>query len=44
MNEERAFSECLGEQQRFNRKWIADSTYGWTTEGWLYVATVVDLE
>jgi len=26
-----------------NRKWIADFTYVWTAEGWLYVATVVDL-
>lgn len=26
-----------------NRKWIADFTYIWTAEGWLYVATVVDL-
>ena len=26
-----------------NRKWIADFTYVWTTEGWLYVAAVVDL-
>jgi putative transposase len=26
-----------------NRKWVADFTYLWTTEGWLYVAAVVDL-
>jgi Transposase and inactivated derivatives len=26
-----------------NRRWIADFTYVWTTEGWLYVAAVVDL-
>ena len=26
-----------------NRKWIADFTYVWTAEGWLYVAAVVDL-
>ena len=26
-----------------NRKWIADFTYVWTTEGWLYVAAVIDL-
>src|SRR5258708_34101079 len=26
-----------------NRKWIADFTYGWTAEGWLYLAAVVDL-
>ena len=25
-----------------NRKWIADFTYVWTTEGWLYVAVVID--
>jgi putative transposase len=26
-----------------NFKWIADSTYVWTAEGWLYVAGVIDL-
>jgi putative transposase len=26
-----------------NRKWIADFTYLWTDEGWLYVAAVIDL-
>ena len=26
-----------------DRKWIADFTYLWTAEGWLYVAAVVDL-
>ena len=26
-----------------NRKWIADFTYIWTGEGWLYVAAVMDL-
>ena len=26
-----------------NRKWIADFTYIWTAEGWLYVAVVIDL-
>jgi putative transposase len=26
-----------------NRKWIADFTYIWTAEGWLYVASVLDL-
>jgi putative transposase len=26
-----------------NRKWIADFTYVWATEGWLYVAAVIDL-
>ncbi len=25
-----------------NRKWIADFTYVWTAEGWLYVAAAVD--
>jgi len=29
--------------ERPNRKWIADFTYIWTAEGWLYVAAVVDL-
>ncbi|MBB5517166.1 putative transposase [Rubricella aquisinus] len=26
-----------------NQKWVADVTYIWTTEGWLYVAAVIDL-
>lgn len=26
-----------------NRKWVADFTYLWTAEGWLYVAVVLDL-
>jgi transposase InsO family protein len=26
-----------------NCKWIADFTYVWTAEGWLYVAAVIDL-
>ena len=26
-----------------HRKWIADFTYIWTAEGWLYVAVVIDL-
>ncbi len=26
-----------------NQKWIADFTYIWTVEGWLYVAAVIDL-
>ena len=26
-----------------NRKWVADFTYIWTAEGWLYVAAVIDL-
>jgi putative transposase len=26
-----------------NRRWIADFTYIWTAEGWLYVAAVIDL-
>jgi len=34
----RAFSA-----DRPNRKWIADFTYVWTAEGWLYVAAVIDL-
>ena len=25
-----------------NRKWVADFTYIWTGEGWLYVAAVLD--
>jgi putative transposase len=27
-----------------NRKWIADFTYVWTAEGWLYVAAVVEFQ
>jgi putative transposase len=26
-----------------DRKWVADFTYIWTAEGWLYVAAVLDL-
>ena len=26
-----------------NRRWVADFTYVWTAEGWLYVAAIVDL-
>jgi len=26
-----------------NQKWVADFTYVWTAEGWLYVAAVLDL-
>jgi transposase InsO family protein len=26
-----------------NTKWVADTTYIWTTEGWLYLAVVLDL-
>ena len=26
-----------------DRKWIADFTYVWTAEGWLYVIVVIDL-
>ena len=29
--------------ERPNQKWIADFTYIWITEGWLYVAAVIDL-
>ncbi len=31
------------EAERPNQKWIADFTYIWTAEGWLYVSAVVDL-
>ncbi|SMO65780.1 hypothetical protein SAMN06265221_1062 [Paracoccus laeviglucosivorans] len=27
---------------RPNHKWLADFTYIWTAEGWLYVAVVLD--
>jgi putative transposase len=26
-----------------NRKWVADTTYIWTAQGWLYLAVVLDL-
>jgi putative transposase len=26
-----------------NQKWVADITYIWTTEGWLYLAAILDL-
>ena len=26
-----------------NQKWVSDITYLWTTEGWLYLAVVIDL-
>jgi len=29
--------------ERRNQKWIADFTYIWTAEGWLYVSAVIDL-
>jgi len=28
---------------RPNQKWVADFTYIWTAEGWLYFAAVIDL-
>ncbi|TWD48948.1 putative transposase [Agrobacterium vitis] len=29
--------------ERPNQKWVADFTYIWTAEGWLYMAAVIDL-
>lgn len=26
-----------------NQKWVGGITYLWTTEGWLYLAVVIDL-
>ena len=26
-----------------NQRWVADFTYIWTSEGWLYVTAVLDL-
>jgi len=31
------------EASRPNEKWVTDITYVWTSEGWLYLATVMDL-
>lgn len=31
-----------GEASTANRKWVADFTYSWTAEGWLYVTDVID--
>jgi transposase InsO family protein len=31
------------EAARPNQNWIADFTYIWTAEGWLYVSAVIDL-
>jgi putative transposase len=31
------------EAQKPNQKWVADFTYIWTAEGWLYAAAVMDL-
>lgn len=31
------------EADRPNQKWLADFTYIWTAEGWLYVSVVLDL-
>ena len=31
------------EAQRPNEKWVTDITYIWTSEGWLYLAIVMDL-
>ena len=36
-------STASSRRQRPNQKWIADFTYIWTAEGWLYVAAVIDL-
>jgi putative transposase len=35
---DRQFEACAP-----NQKWVADFTYIWTAEGWLYVAVVIDL-
>lgn len=29
--------------ERLNKSWVADITYIWTAEGWLYLATIMDL-
>jgi len=35
--------ERVFEAEAPNQKWVADFTYIWTAEGWLYVAVVIDL-
>lgn len=35
--------DCQFKVDAPNRKWVADFTYIWTAEGWLYVAVVLDL-
>lgn len=44
----RALGHCRQCARQFttdapNQKWVADFTYIWTAEGWLYVAAVIDL-
>jgi putative transposase len=29
--------------EQANLKWVSDTTYVWTAEGWLYVAVILDL-
>jgi transposase InsO family protein len=46
-NHDRPVAENLLDRQfdptRVNQAWVADITYIWTREGWLYLAAVVDL-
>ena len=35
--------DCQFTADRPNQKWVADFTYIWTAEGWLYVAAAIDL-
>ena len=39
----RTFSTGSSRRTSRTEKWIADFTYVWTAEGWLYVAAVIDL-
>jgi transposase InsO family protein len=39
----RSFLDRQFTAERSNQKWIADFTYIWPAEGWLYVAAVIDL-
>src|SRR4051794_7829 len=36
-------ADAAAQRAQPERRWIADFTYVWTAEGWLYVAAVIDL-
>lgn len=37
------FARSQFEVEAPNKKWVADFTYIWTAEGWLYVSAAIDL-